>query len=59
LRGDQTAARPLPIQDNTNTEWKLQFLVFWHGWLYNVRLAFKEIRCDVVDWIYLAQDRIQ
>jgi hypothetical protein len=29
----------------------------WHGWEDCVKMDFKEIGCEDVDWVHLAQDR--
>jgi hypothetical protein len=29
----------------------------WHGWEHNIKIDLKEIGCEGVDWIHLAQDK--
>jgi ribosome biogenesis protein Nip4 len=42
-----------------NSEGKIPFRRLRHWWENNIRMHLREIGCEVIDWLHLAQDRDQ
>jgi hypothetical protein len=40
-----------------NPEGKRPFGTYWRRWCYNIKMNLKDVGCDNVEWIQLAQDR--